>query len=129
MNWRRDRDYSALKLELHRHSSAFQADRRTPVRLSLVVEPRPLGFKSDFPHHLQQNPHKAGFVVNGGEIGIRTLGTPIGVQLISSQPHSTTLPSLHSRLHLNKIKSNNLQVKFHGFEIFLASMHKFNQTP
>lgn len=36
------------------------------------------------------------FNQNGGEIGIRTLGTPIGVQLISSQPHSTTLPSLHS---------------------------------
>lgn len=54
-----------------------------------------------------------GFLFNGGEIGIRTLGTPIGVQLISSQPHSTTLPSLHSRPTFNKVKSINLQAKFY----------------
>ena len=38
----------------------FKADRRPPVRLSLVVEPQHLGFKSDSPHHLQQNPPNSG---------------------------------------------------------------------
>ena len=32
--------------------------------------------------------------------------------MISSQPHSTTLPSLHSRPTFNKVKSINLQIYF-----------------
>ncbi len=43
----------------------------------------------------------------GGEIGIRTLGAPQEAQLISSQPHSTTLPShLWSVLFYDIIKKN-----------------------
>ena len=94
--WRRDRDYSALLLELHRRSRFFQKKAPAYFRLPFA------GSRTLFPrvqiptlHNIyKKTPTRGAFFVNGGEIGIRTLGTPRGVQLISSQPHSTTLPSL-----------------------------------
>ena len=59
----------------------------SPQTLNLTFPAFPLDTKKDAANERLFNQ-------NGGEIGIRTLGTPIGVQLISSQPHSTTLPSL-----------------------------------
>ncbi len=61
-------------LELHRRSSAF-ANRRSPARLSLVVEPFLQGSNPDYIHQLQKKHHKGASFVIGGETGIRTLGT------------------------------------------------------
>lgn len=54
-------------LELHRRSSAF-ADRRSPARLSLVVEPFLQSSNPDYLHQLQKKHRKGAFFVIGGVV-------------------------------------------------------------
>ena len=82
------------------------AHRRSSARLSLVVEPL---FRGSNPASPESTQKKAPFQVlffNGGESGIRTPGGTHAPRLISSQVHSTALPTLHSGIDLGFTQNN-----------------------